>query len=296
MNSSQSDSIVSYQKPPFPLRLWCSLPVLFRAVVAGIVVFQVLQLGQLFLIINFEFAPQIPWVAPLILAFLYFGWRYFAGHGWPRATADSRRHNMRADRRSLRRLIWGYTTGIFVLIHLIGLAIVTSSVIQFPAASFTPPSFVTSVPALSAFIYVIVFALVAGVSEEAGFRGYMQVPLENRYGTIAAVTIVALIFWLAHFEHASFVPRFPILFVSGLFTGFLASYSRSLGPVVLVHFAADTIGFTTVSGLFGLAPLYTAETIWQTGLTTLFLQALVLMIVAGAISVLLLLRMARLKG
>jgi len=282
-------------RPPIFIRLWGRLPVFLRALVAGMVVFLILQLGQAVMALNLVWRPDIPWITPAVLLFLYLGWRYFAGRGWPNATRGSRATNMRVGQASFGRLAVGMLAAIFTLLFMVGLAIVNTSLIQFPDASFEPPGFLGELPALSAFTYVLLFSLVAAVSEEAGFRGYMQVPLEKRYGTPIAVAIIALLFWLAHFESASFLHRFPMLFGAGLIAGFLAAYSRSLWPPIFVHFAADTIGFTTVARLFGSSPLYTEETIWETGITPLFVQALGLMALTGLIVLALLVRLSRMK-
>jgi len=276
-------------------RLWQRVPVLIRAIVTGVLVFEILQLGQALLMLNFEYWPSVPWVVPLIFLYLYVGWCYFGGWGRPRSTQAARRERLRLGSSTRETTAWGYATATAVLLHLAGLAVVLSAVIQFPAASFEPPEFLAGLPELTAFAFVLAYALAAGVSEEAGFRGYMLVPLEKRYGTVVAVSIVALLFWLAHYNSASFLHRFPMLFGSGLFAGFLASYSRSLGPPIAVHFLADVIGFTTVARLFGLPTLYTEQTIWETGSTPGFWFAVVLATVAGIASIAMLVKMSRMK-
>jgi membrane protease YdiL (CAAX protease family) len=276
-------------------RLWARVPLVIRALITGLVVFEILQLSQILILLNVEFLPSVPWVVPLIFLFLYIGWRYFGGWGWPSSTQDSRRQMLRIGTSTPATRAWGYATAFTVLIHMAGLAIVLSSLIQFPEASFTAPDFLAGLPELTSFALIVAYALVAGVSEEAGFRGYMQVPLERRYGTVVAVVFIALLFWLAHFSSASFLHRFPLLFGSGLFAGFLASYSRSLGPPIAVHFLADLIGFTTVARLFGLPTLYTEQTIWETGTTPVFWMALTLTLIGGIASVAMLVRMSRMK-
>ena len=41
-------------------------------------------------------------------------------------------------------------------------------------------------------------ALIAGITEEVGFRGYMQVPMESKYKPWIANTIISIIFLLFH--------------------------------------------------------------------------------------------------
>lgn len=261
--------------------VWLKLPVALRAIVVGTLVFQVLQLPQLLLLLQAELWPAIPWTVVLALALLWLGWRWFAGAGWPAGTSAERRRRMRIGASSPRRLRRGYLAALAVLVHLVGLAMVTSSVIRFPPESFTPPAFLTVLPTGAALAVVLAFAAIAAVSEEAGFRGYLQTALERRYGSVAAVLITAILFWLAHYDHASFLHRAPILISSGIFTGWLALHSRTLGPPILVHFLADTIGFTTLMGFFGLPPLYGVSTVQDTGLNAGFVVA-VLMMVGGA--------------
>jgi membrane protease YdiL (CAAX protease family) len=43
-------------------------------------------------------------------------------------------------------------------------------------------------------------AVIAGVVEEAAFRGHMQVPLEIRYGLWGTI-VIAIMFALAHLSH-----------------------------------------------------------------------------------------------
>jgi membrane protease YdiL (CAAX protease family) len=293
MSSTATESSIDDVRGTIFGRLWNKVPLPARAIITGFLVFEILQLGQALIFLNLEFLPAVPWVVPLIFLFLFVGWRYFGGWGWPRTTQENRRKSLRIGNSTEKTRLWGYATAIVVLAHLAGLAVVLSSVVQFPEASFTPPDFIGDLPQLTAFALILAFALVAGVSEEAGFRGYMLVPLENRFGTVKAVILVALIFWLAHFGNASFLHRFPLLFGAGLYAGFLASYSRSLGPPIAVHFVADAIGFTTVAGLFGLSPLYTAQTVWTTGPTPLFWQALALTVVGGLASIVMLVKMSR---
>lgn len=278
---------------PILRRWWGRIPVALRAIVVGFLVFEILQLGQALMLLNIGILPHVPWIVPLIVLYLFIGWRYFGGWGRPQSTQALRRHRLRIDAATAGSLRWGYATAFAVLIHLAGLAVVLSAVIQFPPASFEPPQFLAGLPTLTAFSFVLAFSLVAAVSEEAGFRGYMLVPLEERYGTLIAVTIVALIFWLAHFSSASFLHRFPMLFGSGMLAGFLAIYSRSLGPPILVHFLADVIGFTTVARLFGLPTLYTEQTIWETGTTPGFWIAAAMMIAGGIAAIVMLIRMSR---
>lgn len=271
------------------------IPTIVRAVVLGAATFYFVQLGQLILLLNTSVAPLVPWAVALSVVFLWACWVYLSGAGWPSSTRDTRRRSMRVHQADgeLRRL--GYLCTVPILLCITGIAIVSSSLIQFPPESFATPDFLTELEPYMGFLIVFGYSLVAGVSEEIGFRGYMQVPLEERYGPSIAIAITSVVFWLAHADHASFLHRTALLLGAGYLAGYVSYYGRSLVPAVIVHTAADTIGFTTAAGLFGLEPIYTPTTIWETGVTPIFAASLVLMIGGGWWSVRILKQMARLR-
>lgn len=274
------------------MRLWRKLPIVIRALLLGSSTFLFVQLGQLLLLLNLEFAPSVPWAVALSILFLRLCWVYLAGAGWPASTRDARRLSMRARPTEAERRRLGYVSTIPILLCLVGVAIVSSSVVQFPEQSFATPAFLEELPVYMGFLIVLGYSLVAGVSEEIGFRGYMQVPLESRYGPFLAITFTSVLFWLAHADDASFIHRTVLLLGGGYLAGYVSYYSRSLVPAVIVHSLADTIGFSTAARFFGLEPIYTPATIWETGITPLFVFAVGLTILGGWLSVRLLKKMA----
>jgi membrane protease YdiL (CAAX protease family) len=83
-------------------------------------------------------------------------------------------------------------------------------------------------------------AIVAGAVEEAGFRGYMQAPLERQYGPAVAIAIVAVVYFLAHFAPVSALPGFVL---GAAAWGLLAYLSGSIWPGVILHSLVDTASF-----------------------------------------------------
>lgn len=81
--------------------------------------------------------------------------------------------------------------------------------------------------------------------EEAGFRGYMQVPIERRYGPWTASIVVAILFSLSHLSHgfAHTVPRLPYNFAISVTYSAGAYLSNSLWPVVIIHSCGDALEF-----------------------------------------------------
>src|SRR5206468_993140 len=79
-------------------------------------------------------------------------------------------------------------------------------------------------------------ALVAGVAEEAGFRGYMQGPMERRYGPVAAILITGMVFGFAHFTHAEVTIAWLPFYVSvAAVYGALAYFTNSIFPSLVLH-------------------------------------------------------------
>jgi uncharacterized protein len=112
----------------------------------------------------------------------------------------------------------------------------------------------------------------AGICEEAGFRGYMQRPIEQRHGAPVAILISSLFFTAVHLtKDWATVGMVPIVFGAGILLGLIAWSSGSLIPCMLGHTLMDI-------GMFaywwtGIAGDFTARTIATTGVDQPFLIA-----------------------
>ena len=111
--------------------------------------------------------------------FLVFYWRFLKGWGWPQSTTAARRASLRAEPLSAQVWRWSLLAGGLGLAASIVLFIVSHRLIRWPQA---PHSDLTHIPLTTLLPSLLMSAMVAGISEEAGFRGYMQGPLERRYG------------------------------------------------------------------------------------------------------------------
>lgn len=100
---------------------------------------------------------------------------------------------------------------------------------------------------------------VAGITEEVGFRGYMQVPLEQKYGPGIAVLLVSLVFVVAHLNQAWAGGILIILFGISIMWCVLARVCGSLIPGIISHTVTDIINFsywwTDVAGEFDKRPI-----------------------------------------
>ena len=72
--------------------------------------------------------------------------------------------------------------------------------VPFPTEAFRHDYDVSFISSLSMkWIAVVVAAVSAGICEETGFRGYMQLPIEQRHGARVAILISSLFFTAVHF-------------------------------------------------------------------------------------------------
>ena len=188
------------------LRRWCRLPVAARSLLSGFFVFEVLQFGWFgSFLANTKLLPQVPWNVPVGLLYLWVVFRYFNGRGWPSSTAAARRSAMRAGGLSKRQWLWSLVYCFLCLVFLASIINVVYRFIPVPDAGLMD---VSMLPWWTLYPSLVMLSINAGVSEEAGFRGYLQGGLERRYGPVVAIVITSILFWLAHLNHATGAARF----------------------------------------------------------------------------------------
>jgi membrane protease YdiL (CAAX protease family) len=214
-----------------------SIPVVVRAVVVGALV-QILGVMPFVMLaqLNLRYGAPVPWAALIEVGIVVMLWRYLSGAGWPASTAGTRRRWLRAgavDRRLmpaviLTALLYGLTVGCLAVFSNLWMPMA-------PEAVAGILSFARA-PALTAGVTLLMVAVSAGVVEEAAFRGYMQVPIEERHGPLVAIGIVALAFALAHTPAG---PILPVFALGATGWGLLAWLSGSILPGVIVHSLVD---------------------------------------------------------
>src|SRR5262245_12169757 len=146
---------------------------------------------------NLKLAPGVPWSAPLIAAFIALFWRYLRGWGPPADTAPSRRDGLRANAVSGGGWAWALTAGFLGIVALVLALRVANRLVALPAQD---ASAFTGVPPATVVALLLLSAFVAGVVEEAAFRGYMQGPIEQRFGLPVAILVTGTMFALAHLD------------------------------------------------------------------------------------------------
>jgi membrane protease YdiL (CAAX protease family) len=223
--------------------LWSRIPLVVRAAFVGFVVMGVgVQSWSALAMIGLQrrvaWMPLAAMPALLVVYWLFFSGRLF----WP-ATKAARRENFRETALSSATWIWGLAGALLFVVVFQYAVFTLFRLFPYPAEQFAPPSYVAQVPTALLWPLVVMASLVAGICEETGFRGYVQRPLESRYGPAAAIGITSLLFIAAHLNQA----WIGALFVPGLFASvmlsMLAYASRSLIPSMIGHAVMDVFNF-----------------------------------------------------
>jgi len=209
-------------------KVWQRTPVLVKAILMIALVGVVGANG----ISVFLIALPIPLSLIAMLAYLFLYWKFFSGSWGPKKTAETRKKYFRA--------------GSFRLI-------------QFPADQFAQGFGLENVPLWLAWVIILIAALSAGLTEEAGFRGYGLVPLQKRYGPLLANIIISVVFVVFHLNQAWALPLLLQLFVASLLFGAFTYASGSLLPGIIAHTVLDIVNFSywwsDLAGKFEYQPI-----------------------------------------
>jgi membrane protease YdiL (CAAX protease family) len=255
------------------------IPVAVRAIGAGLVV-QIVGVMPFMALVNLNLTvlPSVPWSAFVELILLILFVKYFHGWGWPASTQEARRINFRANTLPAGRkksiALGGALLGMTIFL----LVVAGNQIVSLPAEAIGIFVQLTEAPPLTAITIFATAAVMTGVVEEVAFRGYMQVPLEGRYGQAVAILIVAVIFALIHFPSLLILPLFVI---GGIGWGVLARISNSTLPGMVVHGLVDFVFFMWVFADTEAVVSLLESSILETGVDSTFVIVASLALVSG---------------
>jgi membrane protease YdiL (CAAX protease family) len=223
------------------LNTWNRLPVLFRALLSG---FLVSSLGvAAWTICLTQFAA--PWSIFPMIGFLWLYWKYFSGSRSSGKAGESKRRRFRSLTLSPFQWKWGLGAAIAFVLIIQSSFVLTFRLIEFPSAQFTADyKILDKMPLGSAWVILIMSSIVAGICEETGYRGYLQVPLEKKYGSAIAIIISSIIFTLIHLNKTWATPIVPHIFFASVLLGILAYKSGSLLPGIIGHSILDIFNYS----------------------------------------------------
>jgi membrane protease YdiL (CAAX protease family) len=258
------------------------LEVVARAVIIGMLVVIAGTLPRnLIFAANLRFYSGVPWVVPLTAVYLWFFWRYLNGTGPPESSAEERRANLRAKRVSGRMWAWALLAGGLGIVALILALQVANRLVALPQQQLPA---LTQVPKLTALSLLLTAAPVAGIVEEAAFRGYMQGPIERRYGLVVAILVTGTMFAVAHLDFTMIL--WPYYVAVAAIYGTVTYLTDSILPAVVLHTAGNVYSNLDL-WLHGQAEWQAtsgpAALIWTTGADASFRNSgIALLIVATA--------------
>jgi membrane protease YdiL (CAAX protease family) len=184
---------------------------------------------------NLNVGVAVPWAVLPAALYLWAYWRFIGGRWGPAASAAARRRSLRANTLSLR--VWG-VIGFGSLVAVLAFA---ARLVHLPASSpiLTPPE----MPVVTALSLIVMASIVAGVTEEAAFRGYMQSPIERRYGLAIAILVSGTLFGLLHFpaHPADVLWMLPYYIAVSAVYGGLTWAANSILPALVLHVVGDIV-------------------------------------------------------
>lgn len=266
------------------LSFWQRLPVIVRAVLTGSVLAVVgTTPWALLAAANLKFFPSVPWAVIPTVPYLWFFWRYVRGEGWPRSTAESRRTNLRAH--PLSSDVWASAllAGGIGLVALILILSVMNRMVRLPQQQLPD---VSQIPFMTLLVLLLMGSAVAGIVEEASFRGYMQGPIERRHGPVIAILVTGSLFGFAHFTHPEVtLILMPYYLAVAAIYGALAYLTNSILPSVVLHAGGNILGgidLLSRGHAEWQASSSSAPLIWETGADASFWMVCVALVIVGA--------------
>jgi len=216
------------------------------AVLAGIGVLLAGNLPWVALLapLNLRLLPVVPWAIAPMAIYLVLYWRYIGGRIGSPGTAEMRRARLRANPLAPDVWIMAIFTGLVGFGALLALVAVMARLVMLPESA--PIAAPAGMPRLTVFLLLVMSSIVAGVTEEAGFRGYMQGRIEQRYGLPTAILVNGALFGLLHFPNhpGAVISMLPYYISVAAVYGGLTWASNSILPALVLHVAGDIWSLT----------------------------------------------------
>jgi membrane protease YdiL (CAAX protease family) len=183
---------------------------------------------------NLRYGAGMPWAVPVVAVYLFCFWKYLQGAGPPPENAAWRRDSLRAFRVAGRTWFWSLVAGALAIVALVLALRLANRFFALPVQTLPDLS---HVPASTVAALLVAAAPVAGIVEEAAFRGYMQGPIESAYGLPVAILVTGTMFPVAHLDFA--FALWPYYVAVAAIYGTVTHYAGSILPAVVLHTAGN---------------------------------------------------------
>lgn len=252
---------------------WQRIPVIIRSIISGLLVtFSGLLPWSILFGINITVSPAFPWSVMGCLVYLFFWNRFVRGNTELIGNAYSRAKRYRAT--AQYNYAWVYATGGAFSIGIFLLMVASYKYFEIPIQELP----IKNVSPLVVAVYFAMASFVAGLCEEVGFRGYLQQPIESKYGALVSVIISSTAFTVLHFGGVEALPLMPFYLLGGVNFGLMAYWSKSLRPSIILHTVTNFLSYLI---LWLGADLFRDES--HNSLFTSLLVVGILMLIVGSI-------------
>ena len=221
-------------------QFWIKVPLVVRSILIG---FGVSSLGIGVWVLVVTYFP-VPWSVVAMGAILILYWMYFGGRWNPSNTQVFRRLCMRQVGLKKTIWIWGLLAAVSIIALLHWGFTLTFRIYEFQPEIFKTASYLNDSPAWVSWSIILMASLVAGICEEIGYRGYMQAPLEKKYGPIVGISITSIVFVVVHIHQAWASGILLGIFAISFMLGYLAYSTKSLLPGIIAHVSFDIVNFS----------------------------------------------------
>jgi membrane protease YdiL (CAAX protease family) len=184
---------------------------------------------------NLQVFQTIPWAVLATALYLWFFWRYLHGD-WPvDDTAATRRASLRAHALPSVVWFWALLAGGLGIVALVLALRIANRFVALPDQTLPPE--LAQVPPITLIALLLAAAPIAGIIEESAFRGYMQGPIERRYGLVVAILITGTMFAVAHLDFTW--QLWPYYVAVAAIYGTVTHLTNSILPAIVLHTAGN---------------------------------------------------------
>lgn len=199
--------------------------------------------GPLFLS-NARAGLTVPWAVVPMAIYLGAYWMVVSGRWGGAVSGTQRRLYLRAN--SLSWPLWAHSlaAGLVGFATILALLVLVARLVALPAG--TPITTPAGMPMLTGFALLTMQSTVAGVTEEAAFRGYMQSMVARRHGVTMAVVAQGTLFGLLHAPNhpGAVLLMLPYYVAVSAVYGGLTWAADSILPAMVLHVVGDTVVLT----------------------------------------------------
>lgn len=261
--------------------------VIFKSIFFGLVM---VTLGggpwAVMVALNIKHSPDFPWAAIVTPFYLLIYWKFSTGRTWPASNAEVRRNMCRAHAVSSDAFVITMIAGLVGLWALIQFQGIYARLVTLPTEQ---PEDLSAIPLYTLIPTVIVSALVAGVAEESAMRGYLQGPIEKKFGPVVAIVITGVVFGLLHFSHSEInFTVMPWYLGVAIVYGTMAWKTNSVLPSMVLHAGGNMLNVVSLlgQGRSEWQPADRPPLIWETGVDGAFWISVLGFLVLLTISIL----------